>query len=558
MINKRRLLFVGAIFIVGISLVIWKLVTVQILQRKAWKTRAEAIHEKKITVTPERGNIYDRKGRVLAFNREAYELAVDSYNMTKPELLIDILVDELRIPETELRKKIYRESYFTWIDRSVSYETGERIKARVNNADVEGLIFIESSRRSYPRGTLAGSIVGFTGIDGKGLAGVEYSQNSTLAGDPRVLRMTYGANRDPYRRTTLVEGRPGYDVYLTIDLKVQYILKEELEEGVKRFEAKRAWGVVLNPSNGAVLGMASNESYDPNAYENYKPGERKNLPVAETFEPGSILKVFSGLAALDNGVVEPDTIVNGNSPIVLYGHPINNAQYRDYGKVPFSEVIKHSINTGIIRVSQKLGKRKLYNFLTKVGFGRETAIELPGEESGQLDHYSEWSGLSIGSIPIGQGISVTAIQLAAKMASVANGGNLVKPTIVKKVKTPEGKTVSSLNRDDTIMGPIATTQTVTEMKKMLRSVVKGGTGQDAAIPGYEVSGKTGTAQKPSKGGYAEGKYISSFAGYFPKDNPRYLVLIVMDEVGTRPVWGGATAGRVFNEVGTRLIKSIDS
>ncbi|MFB6214397.1 MAG: peptidoglycan D,D-transpeptidase FtsI family protein, partial [Candidatus Bipolaricaulia bacterium] len=406
MINKKRLYFVLAVFIVGLGLVIWRLVSVQILQREYWKTRAEAVHERKISVSPKRGKIYDRRGRVLAFNREAYEVAVDSYNMTKPELLIEILGDELKIPESELNKKIYQESYFTWIDRSVSYETGQRIKARVNNADIDGVILIESNHRVYPRGDLAAPIVGFTGVDGDGLAGVEYSQNKVLAGKPKVLRMTYGANRNPYRRRTLVEGRPGYDVHLTIDLKIQYILKEELKEGVDRFKAKRAWGVVLDPRDGAVLGMASDESFNPNSYKKYSAEERKNLPVTETFEPGSILKVFSGLAALDHGVVEPDTMVNGNSPITLYGHSINNAQYRDYGRVTFSEVIKHSINTGIISVAQKLGKRNLYSFLKKVGFGEKTGVELPGEEAGQLAHYSEWSGLSIGSIPIGQGISV--------------------------------------------------------------------------------------------------------------------------------------------------------
>jgi len=556
MINKKRLLFVSAIFIVGVSLVIWRLVTVQILEREDWKTRAEAVHEKKIAIPPERGNIYDRSGRVLAFNREAYEIAIDSYNMTKPELLIDMLVDELRIRESVLRDKVYRESYFTWIDRSVGYETGERLKARVKNADIDGLIFIESNQRVYPRGSLAGSIVGFTGIDGDGLAGVEYSRNSVLSGKPRVIRMTYGANRNPYRRTTLVEGRPGYDIYLTLDLKIQHILEEELEEGLNRFEAKRAWGVVLNPNNGAVLGMASTKSFDPNSYEKYEPSERKNLPVSETFEPGSILKVFSGLAALDHGVVEPDTIVNGDSPIVLYGHPVNNAQYRDYGRVPFSEVIKHSINTGIIRVSQELGERNLYHFLKKVGFGEKTGIQLASEESGQLKHFSEWSGLSIGSIPIGQGISVTSLQLAAKMASVANGGNLIKPTIIDKVVNSEGDTISSLSQEDQVMGSFASGESVREMKNMLRTVVEDGTGQDAAIPGYEVSGKTGTAQKPGEGGYAEGKYISSFAGYFPETQPRYLILIVIDEVGTRPVWGGATAGKVFKEVGTRIITSV--
>ncbi len=557
MINKRRLYFVLAVFLLGMGLVIWRLVTVQILQRQDWKTRAEAVHERKISLAPERGKIYDRKGRVLAFNREAYEIAIDSHNMTKPELLIEILKDELRIRETELRDKIYRESYFTWIDRTVNYETGKRIEARVNNAGIDGLILIESSRRVYPRGDLAAPIVGFTGVDGDGLAGVEYSRNSVLSGKPKVLRITYGANREPYTRKTLVEGRPGYDVHLTIDLKIQYILREKLQRGVERFEANRAWGVVLNPKNGAVLGMASDESFDPNSYKKYDPEKRKNIPVTETFEPGSILKVFSGLAALDRDVVEPDTIVNGNSPIVLHGHSINNAQYRDYGKVPFSEVIKHSINTGIIRVSQELGERNLYNFLTKVGFGKKTGVELPGEETGQLEHYSEWSGLSIGSIPIGQGISVSGLQLAAKMGTVANGGNLVKPSIIEKVEDPDGGSISSLSRNRTIGGLIASKESVNEMKNMLRSVVEDGTGQDAEIPGYGVSGKTGTAQKPAEGGYAADKYISSFAGYFPEENPRYLILIILDEVGTRPVWGGATAGKVFKEVGTRIIKSVE-
>lgn len=558
MINKKRLYFMFAVLIVGVGLVIWRLVSIQILQREDWKTRAEAVHERKISVSPERGKIYDRKGRVLAFNREAYEVAVDSYNMTKPELLIDILGDELKIPESELNQKIYQESNFTWIDRSVSYETGQRIKARVNDADIDGVILIESNRRVYPQGDLAAPIVGFTGVDGDGMAGIEYSRNNLLAGKPKVLRMTYGANRNPYRKKTLVEGRPGYDVHLTIDLKIQHILKEKLQEGVERFEAKRAWGVVLDPRDGAVLGMAKDESFNPNSYNRYSSEERKNLVVSESFEPGSILKVFSGLAALDHGAVEPDTTVNGNSPITLHGHSINNAQYRDYGRVPFSEVIKHSINTGIIRVSQELGERNLYNFLKKVGFGKKTGVELPGEEAGQLDHYSKWSGLSIGSIPIGQGLSVTALQLAAKMATVANGGNLVKPSIISKVEGTEGKTISSLSREKTIGGPIATEETITEMKNMLRIVVKEGTGQDADIPGYGISGKTGTAQKPAEGGYASDKYISSFAGYFPREKPRYLILIVIDEVGTRPVWGGATAGKIFNEVGTRIIKSVEN
>lgn len=557
MINKKRFWFVGILFLAGIGLVIWRLVTIQILERDLWKERAEAVHEKKVTVPPERGRIYDRNGNLLAFNRAAYSVAVDSYNMTRPEQLIDILSQELEIPRSEIESLVYRQSYFTWIDRSVSYETGNRIKRRIDNADIDGLILLDSTERAYPQGDLAGSIVGFTGIDGEGLSGLEYSLNDTLEGEPEVKRLTYGANRYPYRQTTLVEGRPGYDVKLTLDLKIQHILKQELQEGVGEFEAKRAWGVVMDPETGKVLGMTQDDGFDPNNHEDYDPDERKNIPVTNSFEPGSILKVFSGLAALDYGVVNPDTEVNGDSPIVLYGHPINNARYRDFGIVPFTEVIKHSINTGIIRVSQELGEKRLYDFLHNAGFGQKTGIELPSEESGDLNHYSQWSGLSIGSIPIGQGMSVTSIQLASKMAAVANGGSLVQPTLVDKVTGPEGETIEGLGQVGGSSGTIAGPNSIDEMKDMLRLVVDDGTAPDAAIPGFNVAGKTGTAQKAEGGNYLPDTYISSFAGFFPKENPEYLILIVIDEVGTTPVWGGATAGKVFQDVGTRIIKSVE-
>ncbi|MBS3813101.1 penicillin-binding protein 2 [Candidatus Bipolaricaulota bacterium] len=555
--NRRRLYFITALLVIIIGFVVWKLVSVQILQHERWKTEANTIHERKVIVQPERGRIYDRNGELLAFNKKAYSVAVDSYDMTKPELLIDLLVEELKMSRRKLNDLVYRQSYFTWIDREVSYETGERIKSRADNLGIEGLIVIDSTKRVYPREELAGHIVGFTGVDGEGLAGVEYSLNDTLEGEPRAKRIIYGANRYPYREITLVEGRPGSDVYLTIDLKIQHILKQELKEGVERFQAKNAWGVVIDPSTGEVLAMSQNETYDPNNYNEYEPSERKNLGVSQTYEPGSILKVFSGLAALDGGTVTPDTPVNGNSPVVLYNHPVNNAQYRDYGVVPFSEVIKNSINTGIIRVSQQLGEKKLWSFLNRAGFGKKTGIELPGEESGKLRYYAEWSGLAIGSIPIGQGMTVTGIQLASKLGSIANGGVVVRPTIVDRLITQGEDGEETTPGRSSSGGLIASRSSVSAMKDMLRQVVEDGTGTQADIPGYAVSGKTGTAQKAEGGRYLDDKYISSFAGFFPHENPEYLILIVIDEVGTLPVWGGATAGEVFNEVGTRIITAVE-
>jgi len=553
--NKKRLLTIITLFVVIIGFVVWRLVDVQILQRETWKTKAKTIHQQKISDQPQRGKIYDRNGTLLAFNKKAYSVAVDSYDMTKPELLIDVLVEELGISRRELSDLVYKQSYFTWIDRTVSYKTGERIKQRINNLEIDGVIVLDSTRRVYPRGDLAGSILGFTGIDGDGLAGIEYSMNDILNGKPEVRKVIFGANRYPYKQIVLVEGEPGADVYLTIDLKIQFMLKQELQEGVSKFQANKGWGVVLDPSTGEVLAMAQNKGYNPNNYEQYQSSQRKNLGISHTYEPGSIMKAFAGLAALDYGTVTPETMIDGNSPIVLYNHPISNAQYRDYGQVPFKEVIENSINTGIIRVSEKMGEEKLYRFLNKVGFGRKTGIALPGEEPGQLKYFTEWSGLAIGSIPIGQGMTVTALQLAGKMGSIANGGSLVPPTIVNKVASPEETSSKRYSPNSGYSRLIASTKSINNMKEMLRRVVKSGTGQEADIPGYSVCGKTGTAQKAEGGGYAAGKYISSFAGFFPKENPRFLILIVLDEVGTRPVWGGATAGNVFKQVATRIISS---
>lgn len=553
--DKKRLAAIIAIFVVIIGFVVWRLVDVQILEREKWKTKAKIIHQQKISDQPERGKIYDRNGTLLAFNKKAYSIAVDSYDMTKPELLLDVLVEELAISRRELNDLVYRQSYFTWIDRTVSYKTGERIKQRIDNLGIEGVIVLDSTKRVYPRGDLAGPILGFTGIDGDGLAGVEYSMNDILNGEPEVRKVIFGANRYPYKQIVLVEGEPGAEVYLTIDLKIQFLLKQELREGVSKFKAKKGWGVVLDPSTGEVLAMAQNESYDPNNYKRYPSSQRRNLGISYTYEPGSIMKAFAGLAALDYGTVTPETMINGNSPLVLYNHPIHNAQYRDYGQVPFKEVIKNSINTGMIRVSQQLGEEKLYRFLNKVGFGRKTGIALPGEEPGQLKYYTQWSGLAIGSIPIGQGMTVTALQLAGKMASIANGGNLAPTTIVHKITSPEGTSSKRYSPNPGYSRLIASQESISEMKEMLRQVVKSGTGQEAEIPGYSVCGKTGTAQKAEGGGYAVGKYVSSFAGFFPKENPRFLILIVLDEVGTRPVWGGATAGNVFNQLATRIINS---
>ena len=548
---KKRILFVSGLLICLAGMVVWRLVEVQILQRDLWSTRARSMHKRKVEIQPDRGLIFDRDGRSLAMNTKGFDIAIDSMDMTKPEILVDILSEELNRGKEEIRSLIYRKSYFTWISRGVGYEIGRSIRNRANEMGVQGLIFMDSSRRLYPRNELAGNILGFTGVDGQGLAGVEYSMDQRLIGKKTVKNIMYGADRSAYREKILEEGRPGYDIYLTLDTTFQYITREALQWGVKKFRAKGGWAVVMDPDTGKVLAMSQDQVYDPNRYYRYDPGDRRIKPVSYTFEPGSILKVFTGLAALENGVVDPGTMVNGDSPVKVANHRVSNALYRDWGAVTFSEVLEHSINTGIIRIARKLGESRLYSFLSDVGFGREVGIELPGEESGKLRPLSQWSKLAIGSIPIGQSISVTSIQLASKMAAVANGGRIVYPTIVDKIVDPRGEEIYLPSPPTE---KIASSESINQMKDILRKVVKDGSGQNADIPGWEVCGKTGTAQKARPtGGYYDNRYISSFAGFFPKGEPDYLILVVLNEVGTEPVWGGETAAKVFKRIGEKII-----
>ncbi|MFP4588848.1 MAG: peptidoglycan D,D-transpeptidase FtsI family protein [Candidatus Bipolaricaulota bacterium] len=551
---RKRLLAIAFAFVLILGLILWRLVGVQILEHKQWLSQAKSAQERTVEIPSRRGRIYDRNGNLLALNKKAYSIAIDSYNMTKPEILIEILQQHLDRESQELEELVYRQSYFTWIERQVEYEVAMDIKDAAEEAEARGLIFVDGWKRVYPYQDLAGHILGFTGLDGQGLAGLEYSMNQELSGEPEIKKMIYGADQVPYRETIIQQSTPGADVHLTIDSTIQHVTETEIKEGVEKFEAKQGWAIVMDPRNGEVLAMAQDETYDPNRYKESPPERQSNLPLSTTFEPGSILKVFTALAALEEGVASPQTVVNGDSPIQISNHNVHNSQYKDWGQVTLEEVITHSINTGMIRIAQRLGQANLYDFLNKAGFGSKTGIELSGEESGNLRPLRSWSDLAIGAVSIGQSLSVTAIQLISRMAAVANGGELIEPTVVKSLEKGGNKIDNP--RTDSYQGRLASQKTVEEVKTMLRQVVVEGTGQTADIPGFEVCSKSGTAQKAQPGGgYYSDRYISSFAGFFPKESPRFLILVVLDEVGTKPVWGGETAGEVFRQIAVRIGKS---
>jgi stage V sporulation protein D (sporulation-specific penicillin-binding protein) len=544
---RARLTVLVILLIVSCAVIVGRLVQLEVVQHDRWVTSAEAIQEQTVEVMPRRGTICDCNGVALAFDVKAMAIAVDSFNMTKPDTLCRILADELQEPIKNIEPLVYRQSYFTWIDRSVDLEAAKEIERRAADADVNGLIFIDTWKRCYPEGDLASNILGFVGTDGHGLEGIELAYDAELSGTSAQIHVVKGADGRTYHTETVQEGAPGENVYLTIDTNLQFICEEQVDSGVSKFHANTGFIVLLDPNTGDVLAMAQDKRYNLNTFWQSTAEERRNLATGFLFEPGSTFKALTGLAALDCGAVYPNDTFNGNDGINVAGHIMHNSDNESFGTVTFTKTIEYSVNTAMIQVAQRLGQDRLYNFLVNVGFGQPTGIELPGEEKGILRNVKDWSKLALAATSIGQSIGVTGIQLARAIAVVANGGAVLVPHIVRQVGDTQCDKL-------TVLRHAAAPTSCATMRGMMRLVVESGTATWADVPGFDVAGKTGTAQKAVPGqGYVNGKYTSLFTGFFPVNAPRYLGVVVLDEVKTTPVWGGFTAGQIFHDTATRLV-----
>jgi len=487
----------------------------------------------------------DCSGTVLAVDVKAMAIAVDGINITHPDAAVSILHDELSLSRTDLESKVYRDSYFTWIDRRVDFDTAQRIRERAKEAGVYGLVLIDTWKRWYPQGRLASNLIGFVGTDGTGLEGIEVAYDEQLQGVSQVVRVLEGADGRTYDVEIVEPGKRGLDLVLTIDAGLQFICEEEIRSGASQFRALGGMIVLLDPHTGHVLAMAQDKGYNLNEFWDSTAEQRRNLAVTHLFEPGSIFKVFTGLAALENGVVSVLDTFNGNDGIDVAGHVMHNADNESFGSVTFGEIIEHSINTGMIRVAQMLGEEPFHDFLSSLGFGRTTSVGLPGEELGILRPVGEWSGLALAATSIGQSVAVTGIQLTRAMAVVASEGILRAPSIVL------AEAVAEVAENEVRVCSPATART---MLGLMRTVVESGTGTLAAVDGFAIAGKSGTAQKAVPGqGYVAGRYTSLFAGVITANSPDYVMLVMLDEVQSGSVSGGYTAGQIFQRTAVRLI-----
>jgi cell division protein FtsI/penicillin-binding protein 2 len=537
-----RRLTIAFVCLIGFFLILaGRLAQLQLVEADQWRALATRFQEGTVTIPSPRGRIYDRNGVLLAEDVRAISVAVDNYHMTRPELLEQLLTSHLQIPREVVREKLYRPSYFTWIARAIPPDKAESIEQAARSAGARGLILIEDRKRQYPHGDLASNVLGFAGIDGKGLEGIELLFDEELQGRDSVWSFVRMANGTQIERRQIQAGQPGRDLTLTIDSRIQHIAEQAITKGVRRYKAKAGLALVLDPWTGEVLAMAQDKRYDLNDFQRSRPEQRQNLSVIWAFEPGSSFKIFTMLAALEHNVIALDERISGSATHRIASHTFRNADGKEYGLVTPKDVIKNSINTAMIRIAQRLGEERLYQALKRYGFGQKTGIELPGEVSGYLPPVQAWSALEIGAIAIGQSVSVTAIQLASRVAAIATGGRLIPPTIVKG-RTPRQET------------KIASETSCRSLTEMMIETVRSGTGVLAQIDGYTIAAKTGTAQKAVPGqGYVKGKYVASFEGFFPAEAPRYVILIVLDEPGGREYYGSETAAPIFKEIAQQLI-----
>ena len=549
--NKKREIILHTAIIFSFVMVFLRLTDLMIINHKRLAERAKQQHVKVEDIQARRGIIFDRLGREIALNLELESLYGDpeSLNLTNEDIKKLALAVE-KEPRVIL-SKIPEAGRFAWIERKIEPETAEKIRA----LDIKGLGLLPEAKRYYPKGDLASHILGFVGIDNQALEGIElkYDKYLKTAGGKIFL------GRDASGRT-LSSGvnteAKGNNIVLTIDEVIQHIAEKELDRAMVKWRAAAASVIVMDPFTGEILALANRPSYDPNRPGSASNSERRNRAITDCYEPGSTFKIVIGAGSLEEKIVRPNSLFDvSRGGIEAGGKTIRDVH--KYGVLSFQEVIQKSSNVGSIMVGMKLGKERIYQYAKLLGFGEKTGIDLPGEVSGWMVPPEKWSGTSIGAIPIGQEVAVTPLQVLRAYAAIANGGFLVRPHVVSEVISPDGQALVSFR--DMEKKRVLSARTAEIFKDILKSVVEeGGTGQSASVNGNEVAGKTGTAQmiNPLTKRYSKEKYVSSFVGFVPADDPKLAIIVVVYEPKGQ-IYGGVVAAPVFRDIADKALSYLD-
>lgn len=498
---------------------------------------AQGQHQATVVDPGARGTIYDRGGVQLAIGRQATTVYANPREIDDPQAVALAAGKTLRIAPEKLYPLLAdRSRGFVYVARKADPKRAKLLEEQ----KIGGLGFVPEEQRVYPQGRVGAQVLGYAGTDNRGLAGLELSLDGTLRG--RAGRET--VVRDPSGRAIEVlsskAAKPGRDVYLTLDHTLQSNAEAVLHATVQQWRAKAASAVVLDPRTGGILALAVERGYDANRFPDVSRDLQRNRAVTDTYEPGSTFKVVTVSAALSERLVNPQTAFTLPYELHVADRVIHDAHPRGTERMTVDEIISRSSNIGTITLAQLLGESRLSEWIERFGFGQKTGIDYPGETRGIVPALDHWSGSTIGTMPIGHGVAVTPVQMAAAYAAVANNGVWLRPHLVDRVGA--GK------RADVPARRILTRRVARQVMAMMRDVVVEGTGTAAALPGYQVAGKTGTAAKPDPdGGYSTSRYVASFVGVVPATNPRLVVLVTVDEPGTA-IWGGVVAAPAFAEI----------
>ena len=553
--HNWRIKLIGVGFILAFGMIGYRALNLQVLDHELFAKRAQRQYQRIIQLPPQRGTIYDRNGQELALSTAVDSIYVEPHRIEDVPGTAKALSRVLSLSQRRLLAKLSKKRRFMWVKRQVSPRESESLRA----LKLKGVGFIKEHRRYYPNSQLGAQIIGFTGLDPTGLEGLELQYDSQMLGERGFLVIEKDGKGKSLgfgdQDASVQGGKPGHSLRLTLDKNLQYIAEKELAVGVRKAQAKSGTVVVLDPETGQVLAMASYPDYNPNSYRSSRPSQWRNRAICDAFEPGSTLKPFLVAAALNEGVVSPQQTIDCENGLYRVGGRKVRDTHR-YGRLTVADIIKLSSNIGSAKIGKKLERDRYYRYLRDFGFGARSGIDFPGESKGLLRRPEKWFEADLANISFGQGISVTALQLARATAAIANGGLLMEADLVEQVIDSQGAIVEK-RKPRTVHRVLSEAVAHQVRDMMVRVVSEDGTGPLAQVPGFSVAGKTGTAQKvdPVTGGYSADKRVSSFVGFLPAEAPRLVILVVVDEP-EGVTYGGLVAAPVFSRIAEQSLRHL--
>jgi len=559
--SRSRCVLVCTGFIGLFSIFSFRLIYLQAIKHDEYAGLAAEKHVYKQIIHAERGMILDANNEVLAHNIPVETIVADATHLNNRQATVALVSHELQLPPSEVAEKLEGERRYIVIKREVPAAAANALREKLRAGNFRGIYFEHDATRIYPNGTMLCHVIGFTDFDHHGIQGVEASMEEYLHGQDGYRFIEHnraGQEIVPYRGQERAP-RDGYQVHLTVDLGLQNIVENEIDAAMAQYSPQKATIILMRPQTGEILAMANRPHFDLNLRSEARPEQMKNRAIIDMMEPGSTFKIVAAAAALNERKVRPDSSIFCENGLWNFGGTALH-DHRAFSNLSVREILIKSSNIGAAKLALTVGEQKFYEYIRRFGFGERTGIELPGEINGLIRPPQSWSKISITRIPMGHEVGVTPLQMTAAMATIANGGKLIMPRIVKSITTSDGKVISSVA--PVVLRQVISPETARDIGNALQGVVSdSGTAAAAAVPGFTIAGKTGTAQKVNpRGGYEEGKYVVSFAGYLPAEHPEFVGLVVLDDAHTsKPElnYGGLVAGPIFSRLAEKAARYLD-